>query len=56
MSIHWKAVEQCFTLLMLVFRVYSVGKFILDLSLSGVKGLSVVFDRGVVPKNWNIFF
>ena len=40
MTIHWKAVEQHFTVVLFVFQFYSVcnfGKFInLDLALSGL--------------------
>ena len=40
-TIHWKAVEQCFTVVLFVFQFYPVCNFVildLDLALSGVKG------------------
>ena len=44
MTIHWKVVEQYFTVVLLGFQIYPVRIFwnnlaILDLALSGVKGL-----------------
>ena len=45
MTIHWKAVEQYFTVVLCVFSVFT--QFVsLDLALSGVNGLRAFFKGG----------
>ena len=62
MTIHWKAVEQQFTVVLFLFQFQFVilekkTLSILDLALSRVKGLSRLTDRTInLSERWKSFF